>query len=525
MGIDIVIDVQKNEDFSIGRISKAYELLLSRFYCREEGDSLLEMVIQQTGKSSYIHRKYELVEKLKMAGLDARKDMSIEELRACVKMLPDGIKMDRMMFDVLFSFYREFETPAKQMENIVRKIGVDKYRNCSVRLSILKQFILNTDYHTGPVREMIRSRIHTETGNVVSRYKVEPEFLADWADESLFNVLSYQLTKDEKKKYALLRLCDDLASGRFRTNGSTRYSLYMFAFAFDMIFYPDTTSSDYDQAKDIEKNLFFDYYGNHMLRYLDGGEKQNSSDYESAPTGEGINYKNYAEIVYLYYLNRKDLTIRERIRRSESMIEKCKQLAVKKTKTTTTGKQSGKKDATNENYTYVYKDYCLETLYKLDEDKIPEHILKHFLCLEKKAYRTSLMVSSETMTAMYHYRSFIKRRFKIQSSKKLGVEKLLSDNPDWDESYVRLIRKLNEMLHPTIKTLETHLTRDELIAVFYDYCCTDTSQEGMSLKELYDDCCQKLNPILADSRFQPLKVTNIFDIFMIIMLYRYLNMV
>ena len=64
--------------------------------------------------------------------------MSIEELRACVKMLPDGIKMDRMMFDVLFSFYRKFETPAKQMKNIVRKIGADKYRDCTVRLSILK---------------------------------------------------------------------------------------------------------------------------------------------------------------------------------------------------------------------------------------------------------------------------------------------------------------------------------------------------------------------------------------------------
>ena len=307
MSVDFLVEVQKPDESSLGRISKAYEKLLSKFYCREEGESLLDTIIRQKGKSSFNHRKLELIEKLKMAGVDANKDMSLEELKTCVKKLPDGVKMDRMMFDVLFDLYKNFATPAKQMERIVRRIGVKKYQDGSLRLAILKQFILNTDYHTGPVREMIRSRIHTETGNIVSRYKVKPETLADWADESLFNVLDFQLTKDEKKKYTLLRLCDDLAAGRFRTNGSTRYSLYMFAFAFDMVSYPDTTIQEYDPTRDIEKNLFFDYYGNHMLRFLDREENDNSSDYESAPSGEGINYKNYAEIIYLYYLNKRIL--------------------------------------------------------------------------------------------------------------------------------------------------------------------------------------------------------------------------
>ena len=526
MGIELTIDIQKNEEARFAGIYNAYEKLLSSFYCREEGESLLDAVIRQKGKSSYIHRKTELVEKLCMAGVDAKNDMSIEELRQRVKELPDGAVMDKKIFDVLFKMYHNFETPAVQMEKIVRKLGLSKYQDCSVRLSILKQFILYTDYHTGPIKELIRSRIHSETGTLLPRKNSNHVILADWADESLFSVLNHKMDKADKKKYALLRLCDDLANGRFRTNGSTRQSLYMFAFAFDMNFYPELSAPDYNQDRDMEKNLFFDYYRNHVLRFLTSKEQKNSSDYEASPSGEGINYKNYIEIIYLYYLNRKNLCIRDRIKRAEETIEKCKiELADRKNRQTK--RAIGKSAPQNEYYTYVYKDFFMEAFNKLREEELVDFILTHYNGIDNTdaLYGTKLMGASETMTAMYHYKTFLKKRFRTQDNKRFSVEKLFLENPEWDVDYVRLIRRLNDMLHPAIKTGLTHLTRDEMIAVFYDHCLSGSGQEGMSLKELYDDCCQKLNPVLVDSRFQPLRITNIFDIFMVIMLYRYLNMV
>ncbi len=527
MGIEeLTIEIQKSDDTRFINIYGAYEELLSSFYCREEGESLLDIVKRQKGKSSYLHRKSELVDKLCMAGIEARYEMSMEELKECVKRLPDGVTMDKKMFDVLFNLYHNFETPADQMKKIVRKNGIKKYQDCSVRLSILKQFILNTDYHTGPVKEMIRTKIHTETGRIIPRKNREYELLADWADEGLFNVLNFKLEKAEKKKYALLRLCDDLAMGRFRTNGSTRQSLYMFAFAFDMMAYPDMSVKEYNPDKDIEKNLFFDYYKNHMLRFLKSEEQESSSDYESAPSGEGINYKNFAEVIYIYYLSRKDLEIRDRMKKAEIMIERCRSKVAGR-KILSGEKAYGKTAVQNENYTYVYKDSFLEMLYKTKEDEIPEFIQDHFLCYSGDGYisSTKFSVSSETMTAMYHYKAFLKNRFSAQDNKRFSVEKLLVENPEWDHDYVRLIRKMNDMLHPAIKAGNAHLTRDEMIAVFYDHCLSGSGQEGLSLKELYDDCCQKLNPVLADSRFMSLMLTNIFDMFMVIMLYRYLNIV
>lgn len=521
MGNEIFIDVESGSKSSFDVIYKAYESLLSKFYCREEGQALLDKTVNQSGKSSFIHIKNELIEKLNMAGVEASDSMTIDELKECVRKLPNGMQMDQKMFDVLYNMYQTFENPAKQMEKIVRRLGIPEYQNGSVRLAILKQFILNTDYHTGPVKEMIRSRIHSSTGELIHRRNVKSEILAEWADESLFKQLDFKLTKDEKKKYALLRLCDDLASGRFRTNGSTRLALYMFAFAFDMTFYSDAMVGDYDQDRDIEKNLFFDFYRNHMLRIL--SESDSLSDYEANPSGEGINYKNFAEIIYLYYLNRKELPIRDRISKAEKMIAKCQIEAGKMGRVTRQPKLS-QTEQFAEYYTYVYKDCFIDAMSSITEEQLPQFIVEHYSCTEKNCFRTKMMISSDTRTAVFHYRNFVKKSY-THYERRMEIERILAENPDWNSGFVLLIRRLNEMLHPVIKPDTERLSREELIAGFYDFCRNSSDQEGMSLRELYDDCCQKLNPILIDSRFQPLRVTNIFDIYMIIMLYRYLNIV
>lgn len=518
----VLVENQKEKESSFERIYKEYENILKTFYLREEGESLLEKVSKIKGRSSYLYRKHELVEKLRNAGIKADESMDEKQLKSCVRELPKEVDMEKRMVEMLYRIYKDFETPQKHIEKLVRKLGDEKYRDCSVRLAILKQFLLNTDYHTGPVKEMVRSRIHTETGELLSRRADNTRIIADWADESLFGILNNPLTKNEKKKYHLLRVCDDLAAGHFKTNGNTRKSLYMFAFAFEMKSYVGLPEEDYDPYIDIERQLFFEYYGNHMMRFLTHDAKENKSDYEAEPSGEGINYKNYIEVIYLYYLNKKDLTPRERLNNAEKMISDCEE---EYKKNNSSEKLSGRTDNTYDYYTYIFRDYYLEIISEMNEEEIKKFILSHYVCTEKDASRSNIMISSETVTAVYRYRALVKKKSREHDAKYKDIDTLLEFANELGENFRKLLLHMGDMLHVQRNPNSMRVTRTELIAAFYEVCRTKTDQEGMSLMDLFKDCEMKLSPILVESRFQPLREGNIFDVFMVMMLYRYLNII
>lgn len=133
--------------------------------------------------------------------------------------------------------------------------------------------------------------------------------------------------KKQGKAWELLRLCDNLAAGNFKTNnGSTRIWLYQFAIMFSM-----TIALQYDEQRDPErdvvKNLFEDYYCDNMARFLDSAfaDPNFTSTQEREPGGEGINLKNFAEAIYVYYLYRTDLDLTpgQRIDRAKKAISKC----------------------------------------------------------------------------------------------------------------------------------------------------------------------------------------------------------
>lgn len=45
---------------------------------------------------------------------------------------------------------------------------------------------------------------------------------------------------------------------------------------------------------------------------------------EAEPSGYSINYKNFAEVIYLYYLNKEGLTPAEKLSHAENVIDKIK---------------------------------------------------------------------------------------------------------------------------------------------------------------------------------------------------------
>ena len=210
---------------------------------------------------------------------------------------------------------------------------------------------------------------------------------------------------DAKKKAAkkdtvdldLLELCNDLAEGNFRVNGKTKVRLYYFAFMFGMTVPLRGRACDPD--RDIVKNLFEDYYHDNLLRLLSGAytDPRSAASVETEPTGEGINYKNFAEAVYLYFLCRDDmaLTPGQKIDRAEETIEKCIRLAK------SIGRPGGMPAGM---HTAVYRNTHFDALLNRTEEELPAYVAEHYLVIPPENGRTAhIMVASEENTASDYF--------------------------------------------------------------------------------------------------------------------------
>lgn len=200
------------------------------------------------------------------------------------------------------------------------------------------------------------------------------------------------------KPWELLRVCDELASGNFKMNGATRVNLYHFAIMFKMtVALRDT--DEFDADTNIVKNLFEDFYNDNLVRYLKDGfeDARYSSRFEREPTGEGINFKNYVEAIYLYYLCRNDLRLTpgERIDKSVQLIKSCVKEATSRKKAGTLPTEP------YSDYTDIYKDLYVSQMVDLNEDQLLDFVLSYFWVLpkEKGDNGVGILMSSEESTA------------------------------------------------------------------------------------------------------------------------------
>ncbi len=127
----------------------------------------------------------------------------------------------------------------------------------------------------------------------------------------------------------LLELCNDLSLGRLRRSRETKRDIYLFAIMFGMKVLIRGRADAYDEARDMEKNLLEEYYNDNLLRYISEETDSPGREFEKEPTGEGINYKNFAEAIYIYFLMRDDLglTPGQKIDEAERIIRECMERA------------------------------------------------------------------------------------------------------------------------------------------------------------------------------------------------------
>lgn len=490
-----------------------------QFFCREEGIALWEKVQKLTNTSAFIHRKKELVDKLRSAGCACMLDDDMDTLWQKVLTLPDGAAADRALFLTLKSAFDSFATPTTVISNLVKNLGDSDFKNDPTRLAILKQFIKYTNYHTAPVLALLASR----TGRNPAEYKANIDIALSELDESIFDVLNGKLTKDDKKRYHLLRMIDDLANGRYKTNGSTKTALYMFAFAYDMDVFVDPFNEIWDPERDVEKKLLYEYYSNSFLRFLTEDYKKRRSDYEAEPLGDGINYKNYVEVIYIYCLSRKDMARGDKLKLAETLIEECEKKA-HMPKRVDLSSQDGEYTLRSR-FTYIYKDLVTSTLMKLPVSEVADYICSYYEINGTEISGSKITVNMDTRTANYHIsgKNIVKHFTDEDIQAEISSLKLLFPGED---EFVDLMGKMYTVLYsPVLSRKNGIVQRSDLLTRFFYKALSDDSLQGRSIYDLYVYMCATLRPVLIESRFQTISSNNIFDMFVLVTLYRQLNVI
>lgn len=187
-------------------------------------------------------------------------------------------------------------------------------------------------------------------------------------------------------EYRMLKVADDLANARFSTQGKSREYLYIFAIAFNMTasgynensFMEDEGNADPRKITDIQKNLFYDYYADNIINNLPmvSGLGVDTEEPDVKIDGYGINYKNFAEVTFLWCLNQKEKTAKEKLRLAYEIIKHCK-------KNGKSGKDFKKADINNseEKTTQIYKEHYDNIGIKITEKTdFQEFLIKNYPC-------------------------------------------------------------------------------------------------------------------------------------------------
>ena len=371
--------------------------------------------------------------------------------------------------------------------------------------------------------------------------------------------------------YALIRLADELAEGRFRTDSVFRKGLYLFAMVYNMTYYSGEEESVPLYDTDIEKNLFEKYYTNNLMRYIT--DAQNSAGEPGGePTGRGINYKNFAEMVYIYYIS-SDYSPQEKIAYSDQMIEQIKAACY-----STSQAHIQRTDATN-----YYADLMTGSVLKLPEKEFAQFLIQNYDCniyirtvtgkdgkpIEER--KSALQLQNEQNTAFKAYQSILSQLectdmpiesctyglyfIDVSAEEKFDIIKCLGEEKNETRilEFTQLIKGIHQSLGNTVKeqyssqteqqehknplkmiipalriTRAEDVTRTALITAFYYMFNAQREMDQENEKwcgfgDMLEAFKKRINVYLEEAHYQPFSSENIFDIVVAFSSYAYLN--
>lgn len=551
----------------------------------EDFNSKLDALKKAEGKSDRSSKLRKLFDMFDLCGIEYERGQDNSYYESLVKSssIPTFSEVEDRMLLALYSRYREFPTPEDYMKRIVDRLcsDEDNWNYDTLRIRILKQFIKYGNYLADAGfggKKVICDYVKAKIG----KKPTDDEVLIHLDDE-VFSGLD-TATKPQKKpegKFGLLKAVDDLATGKFRAEGATKRSLYLFAMVYGMTYYSGSTSSGeiVDFKTDIETNLFRDYYANNLMRFISEVYKGRLCEYEIDPSGQGINYKNFAEMIYLYFIA-KDCDPQDKIRLSSEMIKRVQDNQFKHGKLNTSG-ISG---------TILYRDYFRndgnlfsEDILSLDDTDFEKFICEHYSCdTFAGSYETKngiietktgvFQLETEQNSAFREYQSIIKALTDLGVSlescnyglwftdvaafKKKGYKNICDRSSEIDrdkfDEFMELLFGINSFMGYTvdeevsfqnedqewtepsktkIKALyvssASAVTRTSMIVAYYYYYNAlhenDGNDKWKNFEELFNNFKKDIDRKLEAAYYQPLSGKNIFDVLVVFSSYAYLN--
>lgn len=448
--------------------------------------------------------------------------------------LPNDMELEEQMIRALMHTFRRYPSPEDYLERIVMRLSdpEDYDPDDTLRLKILKRFIRHTDY-LRPAGYGGRLHIRSYVTNKTGQKRPNEQDILTLLDDGVFDVLEDPaVTREQRKpagKYGLLKLADDLASGRFKTQGGTRRDLYLFAMAYDMTY--SMNDKERDGLTDVVKNLFHDYYANNVIRFAQP-QYANAGELESDPAGRDINYKNFAEMIYLYCISGEGLPV-EKIERASRMIKRASELGAE-----------GPPQAADESYDTVYfRDLGKSSnVFGLDEAEFINYLVQHYDCSPAQMAKAggALQVSSEQVRATAQFRECVARLEQrlVHNGQDLNDcrrglwladpavldSHLPSGNEEADALRLILIR-LNEFVggRAVIDAIRNeHVTRTSLLGVFYySYCAQYVAGKAhyFSFYDIFEDFAYEANEYLRAAGYQLISSRNLLDLLVVFSAY------
>lgn len=407
------------------------ELALARF----------DEIKKDYGKSNFYSEFYGLMGNCGYEKEDF-KGKTFEEVTELLKKLKTEKEVQSDILDELYLIYSDHKRQGEYMERIVKKQGKEFCNDC-VRVAILKQFVKYLQEDMKSIHKGVSSVIrYIKRGD--KNCKTIEDVIAK-IDESIFDNINddIKLSKHPEKTLSkegkdLLKEIDDLSNCVYKGQGSTRKAMYTFAFAFGLKYYEDSEELNYNKYKDVNK-FFVDTFNDNLFRYI--GENRNRKN-NAIPSGETVNFKNFAETICVYYLSKEDanLTRYNRYVSAMNCIEKCKEDSEEIQKETQA--------------TQFYRDNYMDVIKHIEtDDELVAYILDNYFVPKNKKgqdkfkikpIETELIetITGETMDKSVRVtivNKFIENKFVgdgpitgvttfVNKSKKLGISDITDDS-------------------------------------------------------------------------------------------------
>lgn len=361
--------------------------------------------------------------------------------------------------------------------------------------------------------------------------------------------------KDNKSVPRILKVSNDLAEGKYKHGSEMKEILYLFAFAFDM-----SISFDNDKERtlrDVRKSLFEDFYCDNIIRYVN--EYQKNGVYEE-PTGITIQFKNFVEIVYLYWLNKdsKMYSPAEKYLAANAMIKKIvsKIKSAKKEIDKSTAK-SGKKYFEAKMLvdkkalgTEIYRNFIRTDSY--NGNKYLK--IDNFLGLSEKEFLEIILENYDIDTTVKYTTSAAFENENYQESAESNFGKLIDElkketdgtgfipnyyslefyETVFDELFAQkeydvklhtqlstLVKKLNEQMKQVLSEAEVEgynlFTRTRFMYLFYNHFVLSHIGEkyNETFNDFCDEYCESLNRKLEDCSYQLFSEKNLIDMMLL----------